>query len=181
MKKTALLVIDVQHGLFTPEPRPYAADEVVNNINLLTHWARQHSLPVVFIQHQEAGLEAESAGWQLEHQLNVAASDHFIRKTTPDSFLRTELAALLEENAIEHLIVTGYASDFCVDTTIRSAAGKGYSIQIVSDAHTTHDTPYASGELIRNHHTYALSHTSSFGVSITAITTQSLLAEQPNS
>ena len=37
---TALLVIDVQRGLFDSEPRPFEADAVIARINALTARAR---------------------------------------------------------------------------------------------------------------------------------------------
>ena len=60
----ALLVIDVQRGLFEPQPPPADADAVVERINALSAKAREAGMPVVFVQHERAGdLEAESPGW----------------------------------------------------------------------------------------------------------------------
>ncbi len=87
MKKSALLVIDVQHGLLDREPRPLEADLVVGRINRLAAAAREAGCPVVFIQHERAGspLEHGSDFWQLAHGLVVEPTDHLLRKTTPDS------------------------------------------------------------------------------------------------
>lgn len=98
-----------------------------------------------------------------------------MRKQTPDSFLNTNLEALLKQLGAEHLIVCGYASEFCVDTTVRSAAAKGYSIEIVSDAHTTHDKDHASGEQIRIHHNATLPNIVSFGVEVKTLTTEAFV------
>ncbi|EKD35179.1 MAG: hypothetical protein ACD_75C02015G0004, partial [uncultured bacterium] len=63
---SAVLVIDVQRGLFDEVPRPYAADETIERINRLTARARGAGIPVVFIQHEAAGsLTFGSDGWQL--------------------------------------------------------------------------------------------------------------------
>lgn len=40
--KTALLIIDVQRGLFDDEPRPYEADAVVERINASAAAIRTH-------------------------------------------------------------------------------------------------------------------------------------------
>src|SRR5436309_13697705 len=94
---SALLVIDVQRGLFDELPRPYEADNVIQRINELSERARTAGVPVVFIQHESpSGLLAhESEGWQLARNLVVADTDTIVRKTTPDSFLRTPLDELL--------------------------------------------------------------------------------------
>lgn len=176
--KSAILIIDVQSILFDPAPRPFEADLVVERINRVTSWARANDVTVIHVQHEQAGSEIEfgSAGWQLQAGLKVEEGDEFIRKTTPDSFLRTDLEALLKHHGVEHLIVCGYASEFCVDTTIRRAAGLGYSVDLVSNAHTTHDKPHASAEQIRAHHNATLSNIASFGVKISAITTDDLIS-----
>jgi nicotinamidase-related amidase len=171
-----ILIIDVQSILFDPVPRPFEADLVVERINCITSWARSNNLMVIHVQHEAADLEIEfgSASWQLQTGLNVVEGDQFVRKTTPDSFLRTNLDALLKENDVEHLIVCGYASEVCVDTTVRRAAGLSYSVELVSDAHTTHDKPHASAEQIRAHHNATLPNISSFGIKIAAITADEL-------
>lgn len=174
--KSAVLVIDVQRFLFDPEPKPYESDSVLNRINHITSWARAKEVPVVFIQHEQANsaMAAGSEGWKLQRDLHVEASDLLVAKTTPDAFLNTCLESLLKQHNIKHLIVCGYASEFCVDTTVRRAAGLGYSVSIVSDAHTTHDKPHATGAQIRAHHNATLPNITSFGVQISAVPTEGL-------
>jgi nicotinamidase-related amidase len=52
--KSAVLIIDVQCGLFDENPRPYEADEIIERINNLTNQARSSEIPVIFIQHEQA-------------------------------------------------------------------------------------------------------------------------------
>ncbi|MBK6007265.1 cysteine hydrolase [Ramlibacter ginsenosidimutans] len=169
--KSALLIIDVQRGLFEVERPPLEADAVVARINSLASRARIAGAPVVFVQHESPGapLEFESTGWQLEARLERHGDDHFVRKTTPDSFLRTNLKHLLETLDVSHLVVCGYASEFCVDTTVRRAAALGYSVTLVSDAHTTHDKEHASAAAIRLHENATLGNITSFGPAIKAV------------
>lgn len=144
---------------------------------MITDWARSTLRPVIYIQHEQANtvIEFESEGWQLQNDLVVALDDHFVRKTTPDSFLNTDLEPLLRQQQIMHLIVCGYASEFCIDTTVCRAAGLVYSIDSVSNAHTIHEKDHATGELIRNHHNCTLPNISSFGVKIAGISTEGLI------
>ncbi len=168
--KSALLIIDVQRGLFDAEPRPFEADAVVARINALADKARAAGAPVIFIQHEREGslLAFESEGWALERGLVVQAGDLVVRKTTPDSFLRTELMASLQGLGVDHLVICGYASEFCVDTTTRRAAALGFSVSLAADAHTTHDKAHASAAQIRAHHNATLPGITSFGPSIVA-------------
>ena len=97
-------------------------------------------MPVIFIQHEKENSEIEFGcdGWQLLEELQVESTDIVVRKTTPDSFLNTNLKRVLKRvlnsQNIEHLIVCGYASEFCIDTTVRRAAGLGYGVDIIADA-----------------------------------------------
>lgn len=169
--KTAILVIDMQRGLCDDAPRPYEAEEVTARINALTERARAAGVPVAFIQHENAiDLEFDSERWQLASALNVDTRDTKIRKTTPDSFLRTPLDAWLSGHSVRRVVICGYSSEFCVDTTTRRAAALGYDeVVLAADAHTSHDKPHATGAFIRAHHNATLSNITSFGVPILAI------------
>jgi nicotinamidase-related amidase len=165
--RTALVVIDVQRALF--DPPPFEADEVIVRINALAARARAAGVPVVYVQHEDDGsLAHASSGWELAPHLAADADDLRVRKRTCDSFLGTDLHALLAERDVRHLLVCGYATEFCVDTTVRSAAAKGYDVTLAADAHTTHDKPHGTGQWIRTHHNETLRWVESFGVAIAA-------------
>lgn len=174
---TAILVIDLQNGLFDEEGKPFDFQNVIERINKITSYARKNNLPVIFIQHEQGNglLQFKSSGWSLVPELHTEETDLYVRKTTPNSFVRTNLNDLLTKNNIKRLIVCGYASEFCVDSTIRGGAELGYSILIASDAHTTHEKQHASAELIRNHHNETLSNISGFGVPIMAVKTEEII------
>jgi len=166
----ALLIIDMQRGLFGEMPEPWEAEQVVTRINTLAARARAAGAPVIWVQHENNGiLSHRSEGWELLGDLVTAAGDLFVRKTTPDSFLRTDLEDLLTARGIDDLVVCGYATEFCVDTTARRAAALGYSVLIASDAHTTQDKPHATADQIRAHHNATLPEIASFGPRIEAI------------
>ena len=168
---SALLIIDVQRGLFDDEPRPYQADAVVERINALARRAREARTPVVFIQHERAtgSLVYGSPSWQLERNLEVAPTDLHVRMSTPDSFLRTNLHELLVKHQVSTVVICGYACEFCVDTTVRRAAALGFPVTLVRDAPTTHDKPHATAASIRAHENATLPDIGSFGVLIEAI------------
>lgn len=167
---TALLIIDVQVALFDVSPQPEEAEAVIARINGLSARARSAGAPVLFIQHETAAgrLAYQSAGWQLAEDLQQAPGDAYLRKTTPDSFLRTTLQDWLAEHGVRDLVLCGYASEYCVDSTTRRAAALGYPVQLAADAHTTHDKAHASAAQIRQHHNATLPDLTSFGPPIVA-------------
>jgi nicotinamidase-related amidase len=167
---SALLVIDVQRGLFDTRPPPAEADAVIARINALAERARAAGAAVIFVQHEAAGtpLQHGGEGWALDPRLQVRDGDRYVRKTTPDSFLRTDLQAQLQALGVDRLVVAGYASEFCVDTSVRRAAALGYPVTVAADAHTTHDKPHADAAFIRAHHNLTLADVTSFGPAIRA-------------
>lgn len=176
----ALLVIDTQAALFDPAPRPADAEAVIARIDALAARARAAGAAVVFVQHEQAAdsggpLVHASPGWQLQSGLQVdEESDAFVRKTTPDAFLRTDLADKLLGCGATELVVCGYATEFCVDTTVRRAAALGFPVTLASDAHTTHDKPHAGADAIRAHHNATLPSLKSFGTPIRAVPAEAI-------
>lgn len=171
MTSSALLIIDVQSRFFDAGPKPFEAQAIIERINRLAQRARAAGAPVIFIQHEQVGegLVPGSEGWRLATDLDVAETDRKVRKTTPDSFLRTELEEILRSNGVDNLVICGYASEFCVDTTTRRAAALGYPVQLAADAHTTDDKAHAGAAEIRAHHNATLPNMRSFGPRIRAV------------
>jgi nicotinamidase-related amidase len=166
---TALLVIDVQRGLFDVDPRPFEADAVIARINTLTARARVADVPVVLVEHESPALAVGSDAWRFARGLHVESRDAVVRKATPDAFLRTDLQDLLASWQVDHVVICGYACEFCVDTTTRRAAALGYRVTLAADAHTTHDKPHATAARIRDHENATLADLTSFGPTITAV------------
>jgi nicotinamidase-related amidase len=167
--ETALVVIDVQVALFDPPPAD--AEDVVARINALATRARAAGVPVVWVQHQrESGdLQADSPGWQLHAELAAEDGDLRVRKKMSDAFMHTPLQGLLAERGVRHLTVCGYSSEFCIDSTVRAAAARGYAVTLAADAHTSHDKPHATGLQIRTHENETLGNLGSYYVEIDAV------------
>jgi nicotinamidase-related amidase len=156
---TAVLVIDAQVGLFGSKPPPFDAESVLARINEITARARAAGVPVVLVQ-QDGDADGDwlvplSEDWQFHPKLRVEPGDVIIRKTTCDAFYRTSLESELRARQVTTLVLTGFATDFCVDATLRNALSKAFAVIVVADAHTTTDSPMLKAELIRQHHNWA--------------------------
>ena len=152
---TALLVIDVQNGMFAADDPVYQGAGLLETIGDLLVKARTADVPVIYIQHDGGpgdALEPGGAGWPIHPAIAPAAGEPVIRKATPDSFHETTLQAELEARGIVKLIVTGIQTEMCVDTTCRRAASLGYQTTLVRDAHSTWDSRTLSAPQIIAHH-----------------------------
>ena len=156
---TAVLVIDVQAGLFCGEAAVFEAEAVIARIDQVTAKARQAGAPVIFIQHDGDPrgdyLVPSTEGWKLHPDLVGRAGDLVVRKTTCDAFYGTALEGTLRARGITTLLLMGYATEFCVDATLRSAASKDFRVIVVADAHTTSDNPVLKADQVRQHHNWA--------------------------
>jgi len=61
-----------------------------------------------------------------------------ITKTASGAFTGTSLDSTLRNMGIQHLIIVGFMTDECVETTTRVALDYGYIAKVVSDATTTY-------------------------------------------
>jgi len=151
LARTAVLVIDVQTALITGAHRE---QEILYNINSVIGYARDKNGLVVFVQHCHATYEAlkkGNPGWAVHSSLDKRESDIFVEKEASDSFYQTDLDEVLHAHNIEHVVVTGLQTEFCVDTTCRSALSKGYAVTLISDAHTTGNSHLPAQDVIEHH------------------------------
>lgn len=157
----ALLIIDMQMGLFYGPETPHDGECVLSNINTLIDRAHQAQAPVFAARHTGPEGSAIAPGSPLTQLLPALhldnARDRVFDKTRPSCFVGTPLAQWLREANIDELVVVGMKTEFCVDTTCRAAAELGFNPLLVDDAHTTMDTPVLSAQAIIAHHNRTLS------------------------
>ena len=143
---SALMVIDVQRDVVA---QALSAEQVVGNINSLISKAREIDTPVIWVQHSDDFLVKESEGWEFVSELKPAPGDVRVYKTHASSFEGTDLGGQLAALGTKHVVITGAQTDFCVNATSNAAVELGFDVTLVSDAHTTEDTPSSTAaELI---------------------------------
>ena len=151
-----LLIIDMQVGVMHGQTR-FDADGVIRRINDLTTAVRAANGSVIFIQHEGkpgGPYEPGTPRWKILPSLDRRPEDLVVAKTACDAFYRTNLDAVLREREIDQLLITGFCTDFCVDTTIRAAASRDYAVTVVSDGHTTADRPHLKAKAVIAHHNW---------------------------
>ncbi len=140
---SALLIIDMQKALVAISHR---ASATVAAIAGLRERAKAAGVPIVTVQHRGEGVEVGTEGWQIVPELVPSADETVVHKTSADSFLNTDLDGTLQALGVTEVVVTGFATEICVDTTARQALSHRYDVVLVADGHTTSHRP-ASSEL----------------------------------
>lgn len=150
--KPALVVIDVQNEYFTGKlPVSYPAGSL-DNVLAAMDAASAHELPVIVVQHsstREDGpiFQPGTPEWELHPAVAERPRDLLIEKHLPGSFTGTELESWLREHGIERIVIAGYMTQLCCDTTARQAGHLGLGVDFLSDATGTLDIKNAAGEV----------------------------------
>jgi len=140
---TALLLIDVQKGVDDtayyagPTGRINNPDSKNNIRTLLSAW-RTAGHKVAFTRHDS--IEAESplklsleTGQQLDG-MEILTDDIAVSKSSNSGFVGTPLELELRRAGIQRLVVAGYFTNYCVETTVRTAGNMGFDTYLVHDA-----------------------------------------------
>ena len=152
---TALLVIDVQNGMFADDDSVFQGDLLLATIHDLVGRARAAGVPVIHVQHHGGPghpLQPGSEAWRIHPAIAPVDGELVVGKREPDCFFETTLQRELADRGINKLIVAGIQTELCVDTTCRRAASLGYETTLVTDGHSTWDSRTLSAAQIIAHH-----------------------------
>ena len=133
----ALLVIDVQKGLFHRVHPIYKAEELLENINNLIDRCHVNGVPVYYIQHaNKSSLVEGSEAWELHPEIQPEDADVIIHKRYGNAFQDTPLAEELTEKGVGRIVITGLVTHGCVRATCLGALDLGYKVILVADGHS---------------------------------------------
>lgn len=183
--ETALLLIDVQKGVNVLEHwggstgrrnNPGAEDQMAR---LLSAW-RDAGLPVIYTQH-----DSREAASPLKLHLPTGAmiegfepkdSEIVIRKDVNSAFVGTDMELRMREHGITRLVIVGFFTNFCVETSTRMAGNMGYDTYLVPDACATTNRVAPDGTDFDPDLVHAMSVASLHGEFCTAISPDQAIA-----
>ncbi|HNX90237.1 MAG TPA: cysteine hydrolase family protein [Candidatus Omnitrophota bacterium] len=144
----ALLIIDAQNIYFSGKMKVTYPKDSLDNILIVMDEAKKIGLPIVIIQHSSstmAGFKKGSHEWDLHPEVAKRGSDVVFEKTLPGSFTGTRLELWLKTNEIKTIVIAGYMTQMCCDTTARQAVHLGFNVEFLSDATGTLDVSNNAG------------------------------------
>lgn len=158
-KKLALVNVDLQNVFV--ENTPLASPDglaVVERVNQLSAACRKAGILVVHTAHvtrpdgsnagvmgeifppvREGVIAAGSFPASLHKNLVIEKGDILLDKPRFGAFHATDLELILRERGVDSIIVTGIATDVCVDTTVREANVRDFRVFLTSDGTGTAD------------------------------------------
>jgi nicotinamidase-related amidase len=150
---SALVVIDVQQGMFAMPQKLHRGEEIVERLGAVLQRVRTRGMPIFHVRHEGAGgFERDAPGWFHHPIVAPMAGEAIIDKRRSSAFHETDFDARLKQAGIDHLVIGGMQTQMCVESTIRGAVSLGYKVTAIEDGHTTFDTPVLSAAQIIAHH-----------------------------
>lgn len=155
LEKSALVVIDLQKGIASPDRHlaPYSAKEVIQNASDIAAACRKRNIPV-FLVHvmpsPETALKVESDSSMSSGNREVPKDwADFVKEMKPENkdiavtkhqwgaFYGTDLDMQLRRRGIKTIILCGIATSIGVESTARFAYEYGYNQVFPEDAMTS--------------------------------------------
>lgn len=144
LKDSALVMIDLQNTYRHGTMALVGVEEALLEAQTLLQRARAAGTPIVHIQH-DAGV---GSPYDLTAQIGAiadlvapVAGETVIVKNYPNAFFGTNLHEHLESLGIKNVILAGFMTHMCIDSTARGAFNLGYAPTIVDAATATRDLP----------------------------------------
>lgn len=138
--KRALLVIDVQNEYLTGTKLhvTYPQNSFERILSAIDT-ANKNDIPVILVQHSSTGegsktFVRDTELWQIPEEVKSLKYNSIVEKNYPDSFRKTDLEDILKELGVDTVVICGYMTQMCCDTTARQAFHMGYKVEFLNDA-----------------------------------------------
>ena len=170
MKNIALLVIDAQkvYSLNHSRLKVNNVESIVENINKIIRYFENKNLPIIYIRHlhdpdgSDAGRMYDFSGKTgkigfrkgsleteyIEDLIIIKGAPEII-KNRYNSFFNTDLADLLNKLKINQVVIVGFMTSFCCESTARDAHDRDYYVDFIIDATGTPDLEKLNQEQIK--------------------------------
>lgn len=141
---SALIIIDAQNTYLEGIMKLDGVEEALEECKTLLERFRKAGRPIFHIQH-DAGpgtpYDVNTHIGKIAEAVSPAEGEEVITKNYPNSFTQTELDRLLKETQTTNLILVGFMSHMCVNSTARGAFSLGYNPTVVASATATRALP----------------------------------------
>ena len=151
LKGSALIMIDLQNTYREGVMKLEGVEPAIKEAQKLLARAREAGCPIFHIQH-DAGVGSpydlnERVG-AISDEVAPKDGEMVIVKNYPSAFVGTDLQEKLEAAGVKDLVIAGFMTHMCVNSTARSAFNLGFRPTIVAATTATRDLPGADGSVV---------------------------------
>jgi nicotinamidase-related amidase len=172
IKNSALLVIDAQkvYSLTNSRLKVANIENTIKNINKIIKYFENKNLPIIYIRHthnpdgsdagrmydfsfsgktRKIGFRKGSLETEYIDDLIIIKGAPEIIKNRYNAFFNTNLANILNKLNINQVVIVGFMTNFCCESTARDAHDRDYYVDFIIDATGTPDLGKLNQEQIK--------------------------------
>ena len=151
LSASTLIMIDCQNTYTRGPLELDGVQSALDQAEELLDRARTAGIPVIHIQH-DAGPGSpydvrEEIGATVD-RVAPRAGEQTVVKNYPNSFTGTALDSLLKQHPERPLVMAGFMTHMCVNSTARGAFSLGYAPTVVAGATATRNLPGTDGGVV---------------------------------
>lgn len=148
LSESALVLIDCQNTYTRGIMELEGVQDALRDTAVLLDRARSAGIPVIHIQHNAGpgspyDIDGESGA--IVEAVAPRGAEPVVVKAYPNSFVQTELNDILQKQGATNLILAGFMTHMCVNSTARGAFNLGYAPTVVASATATRALPGTQG------------------------------------
>lgn len=151
LRESALILIDLQNTYRWGVMQLSGVEQAIAEAAKLLEMARDLKVPVIHIQH-DAGpgtpYDVRAEIGAISDEVAPISGEPVITKNYPNSFVQTDLDERLKALGIHQIMLAGFMTHMCINSTAHGGFNLGYAPTIVASATATRALEGANGVVL---------------------------------
>ena len=151
LSDSALIMVDCQNTYRVGVMQLTGVEKAILEAKALLERARALNIPVIHIQH-DGGMgspyDLTTDIGQISNEVAPKDGEYVITKNFPNAFVQTELDERLKALNIENIVLAGFMTHMCVNSTAHGGFNLGYKPTVVASTTATRPLQAAGGKVI---------------------------------
>ena len=151
LKDSALIMVDCQNTYRRGIMQLTNVEPAIEEAQKLLQMARDLKVPIIHIQH-DAGVgtpyDVTAEIGAISDEVAPKNGEAVVTKNYPNAFIATPLEAQLKALGIENIVLAGFMTHMCINSTARGAFNLGFKPTVVASACATRSLTGANGKVI---------------------------------
>jgi nicotinamidase-related amidase len=151
LRDCALVMVDLQNTYREGVMKLVGVEPALIEARALLERARGAGIPVFHIRH-DAGAgspyDVSAPIGQISDEVAPTGDEPVVTKNYPNSFIGTDLEARLRAAGVSNVILAGFMTHMCINSTARGAFNLGFHPTVVAAATATRDLPGAGSAVV---------------------------------
>ncbi|OIQ83287.1 streptothricin hydrolase [mine drainage metagenome] len=151
LSESALIMIDCQNTYRKGVMQLAGVEEALLEARKLLDMARELKVPVFHIRH-DAGAgspyDVSAEIGAISDEVAPVAGEPVITKNYPNAFIKTDLDQQLKSAGIQKIVLAGFMTHMCINSTAHGGFNLGYAVTVVASATATRSLLAANGRTL---------------------------------